>query len=116
MLMLNYDWYYGIVSSDLKLLISDNPVQMLAFGFNDCCFPISPKKAIIFRVRGDNVKILSHDKPQSGIVNLSMRSVFIYNLIQQSQAERFLFGDKISVQFLKAIEKLSDSGLQKRFS
>ena len=115
MVMLNYDWYYGMVNSDLKLIISDNPVQMLAFGFNDCCFPISPKRAIIFRAQGDNVKILSHDKPEKGVIYLSMRSVFIYNLIQQSQAERFLFGDKISIQFLNGIKKLSELGLQKQF-
>lgn len=115
MVMLNYDWYYGMVNSDLKLIISDNPVQMLAFGFNDCCFPISPKRAIIFRARGDDVKILSHDKPEKGVINLSTRSVYIYNLIQQSQAERFLFGDKISIEFLKAIKKISESGLQNQF-
>lgn len=116
MVMYNYDWYYGIVNSDLKLIVSDNPVQMLAFGFNDCCFPISPNKAIIFRARGDNVKIFSHDKPQKGFINLSMRSVFIYNLMQQSQAERFLFGDQISIDFVNAIKKLSDLGLNNRKS
>ena len=111
MVMLNYDWYYGVVNSDLNLIISDNPVRMLAFGFNDCCFPISPKRAIIFRIRGDDIKIFSHDKPEKGVINLSLRSIFIYNLIQQSQAERFLFGDEISIEFLKKIKKLSESSL-----
>lgn len=116
MVMLNYNWYYGIVNSPLKLIVSDNPVQLLSMGVNDCCFPISPERAIIFRPRGENLKIFSNDEPKKGIVNLSTRSVYIYNLFQQAQSQRFLFGDKISIYFLKGMEKLSESGLQKQFS
>lgn len=109
MIIENYDWYYGKVNSCLKLIISDNPVLMLAIGFNDFCFPISPDKAIVFRKRGDSVKILSHDKPQNGVVNLSTYSVLVYNIIQHSQSERFLFGDKKTIQLMKAMKKYLES-------
>lgn len=105
-LIKNYNWYYGVTNSVLRFIISDNPAEMIAFHFNDCCFPISPQKAIIFRAKGDNVKYFTHESYKNDIVNISSRSVYIYNVIQELQAERFLFGDKISIQYLMSVENL----------
>lgn len=106
-LLENYNWYMGIVQSDIKLIISDNPTQMIDLGFNDCCFPISPDKAIIFRVKQKGAPMISEDAPENGVINLSAKSVLVYNLLQKGQAERFLFGDKTSIDVLLATERVS---------
>lgn len=106
MLLRKYDWYYGIVNSRLKLIISDNPAEIISYGFNDCCFPISPNKAIIFRAKGNDVTLISNDTPKNGIINLSTQSVFAYNVMQKAYSERFLFGDEISIQYLLYREHL----------
>lgn len=111
MLMRKYDWYYGIVNSRLKLIISDNPAEIISHGFNDCCFPISPNKAIIFRAKGDDVTLISNDTPKNGIINLSTQSVFAYDVMQKAYSERFLFGDEISIQYLLYREYLFNYGL-----
>lgn len=110
MLLRKYDWYYGIVNSRLKLVISDNPAEIISYGFNDCCFPISPNKAIIFRAKGNDVTLISNDTPKNGIINLSTQSVFAYNVMQKAYSERFLFGDEISIQYLLYREHLFNSG------
>lgn len=96
----NYNWYIATVQSNMKLITSDNPVQMISLGFNDCCFPISPNKAIIFRVKAESAPLISFDTPVNGVIHLSTPSVLAYNKLQLTQAERFLFGDKASIDHL----------------
>lgn len=110
MLIENYNWYYASVQSGYsKLIISDNPVEMIAHGFNDCCFPISPDKAIIFRAKEG--RLISKDTPVDGVIQLSDRSVFCYNTIQYHQANRFVFGDKASIQFTYGMDIIAQSPL-----
>lgn len=108
MLLENYSWHMGFVSGKLKLVISDNPTQGVRLGFNDICFPLCGEKAVILRPIDATAPILSNDMPdKDGIIHLSERSVFIYNAIQFSYAERFLFGDGNSLQFLKIVHGLN---------
>lgn len=102
----NYNWYIGIVSDKMKLIVSDNPAQGIWMGFNDICIPISGEKAIIFRIRDSSAPILSKDMPKENVIMLSERSVFVYNLLQSSYSNRFIFGDKYSLEFLRKIEHL----------
>lgn len=101
MLLENYNWYVGIVSGNMKLVISDNPAQGILLGFNDICIPLSGDKAIIFRVNDPDAFIASKDMPVGNEIELTERSVFAYNAIQMSYANRFMFGDKASLSFLK---------------
>lgn len=100
-LVYNYNWYIGTVQGQMKLVISDNPAQGISLGFNDICIPISGDKAIIFRAIDPTAPIISNDMPHNNQIQLTSRSVFAYNAIQLSYANRFMFGDKASLEFLK---------------
>lgn len=97
----NYNWYIGTVSGNIKLVISDNPAQGIMLGFNDICIPLSGDKAIIFRIIDQDAPIISKDMPVGNEIKLTERSVFAYNAVQMSYANRFMFGDKASLTFLK---------------
>lgn len=97
----NYNWYIGTVSGNMKLVISDNPAQGIMLGFNDICIPLSGNKAIIFRIIDPEAPIISKDMPVGNEIKLTERSVFAYNAVQMSYANRFMFGDKTSLTFLK---------------
>lgn len=101
MLVENYNWYIGIVPGNMKLVISDNPAQGIFLGFNDICIPLCGDKAIILRVNDPEALILSKDMPVGNEIKLTERSVFAYNAVQMSYANRFMFGDKASLSFLK---------------
>lgn len=97
----NYNWYIGTVSGKMKLVISDNPAQGIMLGFNDICIPLNGNKAIIFRIIDPAAPIISKDMPVGSEIKLTERSVFAYNAVQMSYANRFMFGDKTSLTFLK---------------
>jgi hypothetical protein len=103
MLVENYNWYIGTVQGTMKLVISDNPAQGIRLGFNDICIPLNGDKAIIFRIIDPKAPILSKDTPVGNEIKLTERSVFVYNAVQMSYANRFMFGDKASLTFLKRI-------------
>ena len=104
-----YVWYYGIVEeSYLHLITSDNPAFQIFLGFNDICFPISPKKALIFRIKDADAPLISRDKPNGHKIILSQRSVFAYNLIQEANARRFMFGNSEAFKALKGLHRLSE--------
>lgn len=99
----NYNWYIGTVPGRMKLVVSDNPAQGIMLGFNDICIPLCGDKAILFRIADPDAPILSKDMPVGNEITLSERSVFAYNAVQLSYANRFMFGDKMSLTFLKMI-------------
>lgn len=108
-LLENYDWYYGIVDNkNANLVTSDNPAFQFFLGFNDICFPISPKMALIFRVKDADAPIISRDKPDGHRIALSQRSVVVYNIVQESNAYRFLFGSSEEFKVLRGINKVSE--------
>lgn len=105
MLIENYNWYIGIVKGEMKLIISDDVAKNIRLGFNDICIPISCDKGIIFRTIDETATLISKDEPEGNIINLSERSVFAYNAMQLSHANRFMFGNKYSLEFLRKINK-----------
>lgn len=109
-----YLWYFGTVGGTQKLIISDNPAQGIWLGFNDICFPISGEQAIIFRVKNQNAPIISSDMPVQNEITLSDRSVLKYNIIQSSYANRFIFGDKESLQCCRWLWKFHEVTSSKR--
>lgn len=114
MLVEGYNWYIGTVSGKMKLIISDNPAQGIMLGFNDICIPLDGQTAIIFRVKNTDAPIISQDMPSNNEIELTERSVFAYNAIQMSYANRFLFGDKDSLSFLRKMS-LFRGGYAKMF-
>ena len=50
-LLMNYSCCIANVDSDLSFIISDNPSLIFEEGAKSFCFPISPKKALIFSLR-----------------------------------------------------------------
>ena len=102
----NYNWFIGINTSDLNFIISDNPVAYISTEFNDVCFPISRRKAIIFRIKDKNAPVISGDVSRDGkTINLSIKSIIIYNHMQIAQAYRYLFGDKKSMLMMEDFYK-----------
>lgn len=104
----NYNWYMGLVDSEADLIISDNPAQMISLGFNDICFPISPRKAIIMRVKREGARLISNDIPVNGVIHLGNQSVLMYNLLQKAQAERFLFGSERSIDITNRLNLIAN--------
>lgn len=103
MLLDRYNWYMGRVApeSDLSLVTSDNPAGMIAHGANDCCFPISLRKAVIFRAKDNSAPLFVKDMPVGDEIILSQDSVSIYNTLQEQMAQRELYGDRVSIESLK---------------
>lgn len=108
MLILNYDWYIADNHTDAKLIISDDPARMFWLGFNDICLPISPKQAVIFKVKDQSAPKITNDEIINHRVELSLKSVMIYNLLQVAHAQEYVFGDYktlINIQKLLSISK-----------
>ena len=105
MLFENYNWYIGIVKGEMKLIISDDLAKNIRLGFNDICIPISSNKGIIFRIIDETAHLISKDELEGNVINLSEKSVFLYNTMQSSHANRFMFGNKYSLEILREINK-----------
>lgn len=102
----NYSWHFTTINGLQNFIISDNPAVGVAFGFNDICFPLSSKTAIIFRVKDSDAPIVSQDLPnQKGEIALSDSSVIKYNVIQRAHAKRFMFGKKDDLQIIQKLWK-----------
>lgn len=107
MLILNYDWYIADNHTDAKLIISDDPARMFWLGFNDICFPISPTQAIIFKVKDSSAPKITNDEIVDNHIELSLKSVMNYNLLQISHAQEYIFGDyKTLVNIRKLLSML----------
>ncbi|MBP3920743.1 MAG: DUF4238 domain-containing protein [Bacilli bacterium] len=96
----NYDLYVGINETDIDFLISDNPLIYFMLGFNDICFPINPKLAIIMQVKTakKEFKICNFDSIKNNIVNLNVKEVLKYNILQQNTDAKYLFGSDEMLQ------------------
>lgn len=103
MLLENYNWYIGTASGVSRFIISDNPAQGIYLGFNDICIPINSEKAIILRTSETDKPIISEDVPVGNVITLSEKSVISYNAIQLSYANRYIFGDRMSIFILKKL-------------
>ncbi len=109
MLERNYDWYIGNNVSELSFITTDNPLPGLSAGFNDICFPISKSKAIVLRTKNNNGYLISKDMSKDGVtIDLSHRSVYLYNSYLIANGYRYAFGDKKSFLTMKGIDELLD--------
>lgn len=102
-LLMNYSCCVANVDSDVSLIISDNPSLIFDLAVENFCFPISPKKALIFRRRESKTITSESDMFEDRIITLGTSSVMTYNLIQRKQALRFLYGDEATIKHM--IEK-----------
>lgn len=104
----NYSWHFATINGLQNFIISDNPAAGVVFGFNDICFPLSAKTAIIFRVKDNEAPVISQDLPnQEGEIALSDSSVIKYNAVQRGYAKRFMFGKNDDLQIIQKLWKCS---------
>ena len=101
MLIRDYKWYVATVPGKMKLVISDNPAQGIVDQQDDICIPLCGDTAIIFRRKTPKEPLCSRDVPNGREIVLSERSVFIYNAFQRQYANRFMFGNQESLEFVK---------------
>ena len=102
-LLIKFDWYIGYNDTKLDFIISDNPAQMVWLGFNDICIPISKNRAIIMRVKEKRSPMLSCDKPEGNIIDMSTEGVMRYNSMQIAVAQLYLFGSKAAICIMNDI-------------
>lgn len=105
----NYNIYVGINDSNIDFLISDNPLHYFMLGFNDLCFPINPKLAIIMQVKSapQNFKLCNFKPDKNKLVHLNSNDVIKFNMLQQYSKARYLFGsENMLKQHLKLVNTL----------
>lgn len=104
----NYNFYIGINNTKLDFLISDNPLTYFWLGFNDICFPINPRLAIIMQVKNasEEFKLCNLKPDKKGIINLSEKEVMKYNILQHNTNARYLFGSEDMLKFHKKATEL----------
>ena len=105
----NYDIFVGVNNTDMDFLISDNPLLNFYLGFNDICFPINPRLAIIMQVSyaSEKQKICNFVPDSDGIVNLKVMDVLKYNLLQENSNANYLFGkEKMINRYLRYINQI----------
>ena len=93
----------------MDFLISDNPLLNFYLGFNDICFPINPRLAIIMQVSyaSEKQKICNFVPDSDGIVNLKVMDVLKYNLLQENSNANYLFGkEKMINRYLRYINQI----------
>ncbi|MBD5487180.1 MAG: DUF4238 domain-containing protein [Lachnospiraceae bacterium] len=105
-LLENYDWFIGYNDTELDFVISDNPAQTVWCHLNDICIPISKQIAIVMRVKDDKAPMVSIDKAKDNIIDMSMKGVIAYNMMQISMAQLYLFGSEKAINFMKSINEL----------
>lgn len=109
----NYDIFIGINDSQVDFLISDNPLLYFHLGFNDICFPVNPRLAIIMQVKNvsKEFKICELSPDENSIVHLSSLEVIKYNVLQQNTDATYLFGSelmlKFQLNFIKIVRQLN---------
>lgn len=97
----NYDIFIGINDSQVDFLISDNPLLYFRLGFNDICFPVNPRLAIIMQVKDvpKEFKVCELSPDENSIVHLSSIEVIKYNVLQQNTDATYLFGSELMLKF-----------------
>ncbi len=91
-----FSWYDAYLLSFRHFLISDNPLHYFMLGFNDVCFPINPKLAIIMQVKSapQNFKLCNFKPDKNKLVHMTDNDVIKYNMLQQYSKAKYLFGSK----------------------
>lgn len=102
-----YDIFVGINNTEIDFIISDNVLKSFYLGFNDICFPINPRLAIIMQVRGVDKKYrICNAKPDKDKkIFLKEIDVIKYNIIQEHSNSNFLFGNELTLKkYLKFVK------------
>lgn len=96
-----YDIFVGINNTDVDFIISDNLLFGFYLGFNDICFPVNPKLAIIIQVAGvdKKFKICNVQPDKENKIFLKSTDVISYNTFQECSNANFLFGNESSLKF-----------------
>lgn len=97
----NYELFVAVNETKLDFIISDNPLLYFFLGFNDICFPINPKLAIIMQVKEakKEFKICNFEKIDNQIVYLKEKEVMKYNILQYNTKAKYLFGSKEMLKY-----------------
>jgi hypothetical protein len=106
----NYDLFVGINNTKLDFLLSDNPLLYFFLGFNDICFPVNSKLAIIIQAKSASpeFKICNLNPNKDGIIYLSEKEIMKYNILQHNTNARYLFGSEEMLNYhIKMIDFLN---------
>lgn len=105
-LLINYNWYIAYNNTELDFIISDEPAKPIWLGLNDICIPISKNMAIVLRTIDEQAPLFSKDVPDENIINMTIKGVIAYNLIQVGMANKYLFGSEKAIEYMKNFNKL----------
>lgn len=96
----NYEFLIGVNNTGFDFLISDNPMIYFIMGFNDICFPINPKLAIIMQHKKakKEFKVCNFEKNANNVYYLKELDVLKYNILQCNSNANYLFGKKKMIQ------------------
>lgn len=101
----NYNFFVGINNTKLDFLLSDNPLLYFFLGFNDICFPINPRLAIIIQAKevSEEYKLCNLKPDKKGIINLNEKDVTKYNILQHNTNAKYLFGSQEMLKYHRVI-------------
>ena len=89
----------------MKLYIISDDVKNIRLDVMIFVFPISSDKGNHFRIIDETTHLISKRWTRRNIINLSEKTVFLYNTMQLSHANRLMFGNKYSLEILREINK-----------
>ena len=106
----NYDIFIGVNNSNIGFILSNEPFLSFVSGFNDICFPINPKLSIIMRAKNvDDEFLICKKKPDSNnIINLDVKDVVKYNILQNHLMSKYLFGNRKDIEYTIKIISITE--------
>ena len=99
----NYDYFFARSANGVKFIISDNPVPTFVLDIAEFCFPFSANSGVIFRKKNVSSPLMTNDKPDGLIINVSAKNVYKLNVLQYGYANRYLFGDYKNLSAIKML-------------
>lgn len=102
----NYNWYIANNDTKLDFIIGDDPAKPVWLVTNDICIPISKTIAIVLRVKNEQAPLFSRDVPNENVINMTLKGVISYNLIQIAMAQSYLFGSKETIEYMSKFNSL----------
>lgn len=62
----------------------------------------------MMRVKDKKAPMISGDKPKDNIINMSIKGVIAYNMMQVSMAQLYLFGSEKAINFMKILYNMRE--------
>lgn len=109
-LQTEYEWFWGQTLYNGELILSDDPLLSLKLDYPEIVFPVSRTNAIILRKTGVSARIMGTDKPENGIINISIRNSLKYDLLQLCAMNRYVFGSERILKLLITLWKCRRNG------